>query len=527
VKARRIINCGSVLIVLGILIGACALPPVAPLSRTLKVTLLVDGEQRELTSEASTVRELLSEADIALGDLDRVAPPEITALTDEMTITVIRVVQRSEVVTQTVPFGRQVVRDAEVPEGETRLLQSGQSGVLARHYRITYEDSVEAERVLIREEIVREPRDEVRLTGTQVQLQNVPITGTLAYLSNQDAWVIRGSSFQVRRLTNLGDLDGRVFSLSRDGSRLIFTRAATETEILNELWAVRTTEAAPNPVPLGLRDVLWAAWSPAADQIAWSSAEVTEQAPGWRGQNDLWRAMVTDKNTLVSRRELLEAEAGGGYGWWGTRYVWAPDGKTLAYSRPESVGIVDVLDGTANSVSSLSTIVEFAAFRTYSSWSWNPEPAWSGDSDFIAVVVHESSDTEKPEESPVFSLLLAQVAGAYSATLAMEVGMWSTPRFAPGGQELLFGRATIPYQSATSAYALYLTDRDGSGQRQLYPAEGNGGLDLPEWSWSPDGRSVAFVELGDIKRLTLATAEDHSVTDALTDDGNVRLFDWR
>jgi len=485
------------------------------------VTLVVGGEQRELTSEASAVRALLSEAGVSLGDLDTVSPPETTALINEMTITVVRVVQSSEVVTQTVPFGRQVVRDAEVPEGETRLLQSGQSGVLARHYLITFEDSVEAERVLIREEVVRQPRDEVRLTGTQVQLQNVPIAGTLAYLSNQDAWVIRGSSFQVRRLTNLGDLDGRVFSLSRDGGRLIFTRAATETKILNELWAVRTTEAAPNPVPLGLNDVLWAAWSPAANRIAWSTAEVIDQAPGWRGLNDLWRATITDRNTLVSRRELLEAQPGGGYGWWGTRYVWAPDGKSLAYSRPESVGIVDVLDGT------LSTIVEFAAFRTYSSWSWNPEPAWSADSNFIAVVVHESSDTEKPEESPVFSLLLAEAAGAYSATLAMEVGMWSDPQFAPHSQELLFGLATIPYQSATSPYALYLTDRDGSGQRQLYPGEGNGSLDLPEWSWSPDGSSVVFVEQGDIKRLTLATAEDHSVTDALTDDGNVRLFDWR
>ena len=520
-KARRVISYGSVFVLLGFLIGACSVPPMAPLPRTLNVTLRVDGEQRVLTSEASTVRVLLSEAGVSLNDLDRVSPAEITALTDRMTITVVRVVQSSEVVTQTVPFGRQVVRDADVPEGETRLLQSGQSGVLVRHYRITFEDSVEAERVLIREELVQEPRDEVRLIGTQVQLQNVPITGTLAYLSNQDAWVIRGSSFQVRRLTNLGDLDGRVFSLSHDGNRLIFTRVATETEILNELWVVRTSEAAPNPVPLGLRDVLWAAWAPATDQIAWSTAEVIEQAPGWRGQNDLWRATATDRNTLVSRRELREPEAGGGYGWWGTHYVWAPDGDSLAYSRPDSVGIVDALDGT------LSTIVEFAAFRTYSSWSWNPEPAWSTDSNFIALVVHDRSDPEKPEESPVFSLLLAEAAGAYSATLAMEVGMWSSPRFAPDSQDLLFGRATIPYQSATSPYALYLTDRDGSGQRQLYLAEGSGGLDLPEWSWSPDGSSVVFVERGDIKRLTLPTADSSSMTEALTDDGNVRLFDWR
>ncbi|MCD6284372.1 MAG: hypothetical protein J7M39_00480, partial [Anaerolineae bacterium] len=76
-------------------------------------------------------------------------------------------------------------------------------------------------------------------------------------------------------------------------------------------------------------------------------------------------------------------------------------------------------------------------------------------------------------------------------------------------------------------YALYLTDRDGSGQRQLYPAEGNGGLELPEWAWSPDGNRVVFIELGDIKRLELAAAGSSPVPEALTDDGNVRLFDWR
>jgi len=517
-RARRTGRWHAVLLSAAIALSACTTQAVPVLPRSVSVTLDADGESRRLTTEAATVQELLTHAGITLNGLDRVSPSEVAALADGMTVAVTRVLEDTQVVTQTVPFGKQVVRDADVPEGEAQLLQSGRSGVLARHYRITYENSVETGRVLTREELVQEPRDEVRLIGTKAQMRNVPVSGTLAYLSGQDAWVVRESSFQVRRLTSFGDLDGRVFTLSEDGSRLVFTRSATETDVLNETWMVRTTEASPNPVPLGLRDVVWAAWSPTEDQIAWSSAEVVEPAPGWRGKNDLWRATVTSRNTLVSRREIVEAGAGGGYGWWGTRYAWAPDGDALAFSKPESVGIIPLPTGDP------VTIADFAGYRTFSSWAWNPEPGWTPTSDLLALVIHDGGDPDEPEESPVFNLLLTDPTGTTSATLAMEVGMWSTPRFSPNGEMLLFGRALVPYQSATSPYALFLADRDGSGQRQVYGGQ-DGGLALPEWSWHPEGHGIAFIELGDVRLLPVG--EDDLAIEVLTDDGNITQFVWR
>ncbi|MBN1249885.1 MAG: G5 domain-containing protein [Anaerolineae bacterium] len=501
--------------------SACtSAPPIAAPDRVVR--LIADGDERMIQTQATTVRDLLNETGVVLDELDRVTPAETSLVLPSMTVTVLRVSQETEVITQTVPFGRQVVRDAgqqggaALRVGESRLLQSGQPGVIERHYRITFEDGTEVDRALVREVLVQEPRDEIRLVGTRGAPENVPITGTLAYLSNQDAWLIRDSSFHARRLTNLGDLDGRVFALSPDGDRLLFTRTATETDYLNDLWLVRTTEASPNPVPLGAANLLWADWAPDGDAIAWTTAEVREQAPGWRGQNDLWRAAVTTRNTLVSRREVLEAEAGGGYGWWGTRYAWSPNGELLAYSRPESVGVVDITQGIADE------LLRFPAFRTFSSWSWNPDIAWSPDSSFLATGVHIPDSSENPEESPVFNLVQISVVDGYSATLAVEVGMWASPEFSPDGQSLLFGRAIVPYLSATSRYNLYLTDRDGSGQRQIYgPAEG--GLELPAWLWGPDGSGVGFIAYGDVHWLELPSGN----VEVITDEGGVTRLDWR
>jgi hypothetical protein len=506
-----------------LLLVACEPLPTAP----NRVTLVADGDQRTIQTELGSVRELLTDQGVSLGDLDHVTPPETAALRDGLTVTVVRVLQQTETFTETVPFGRQIVRDATVAEGEARLLQSGEAGVLTRVYRITLEDDVEIERTLMQEAVTQSPQDEIRLVGTRPKLETVNITGTLAYLNNQDAWVLRNSNRGRRRITTLGDLDGRVFTLSPDATLLLFTRGVTEPEHINELWMVRTAEADPNPIPLNVSDLLWAGWHPDGELIAWTTAERTEQAPGWRGQNDLWTASLGARNTLVSRRKVLDVEAGGGYGWWGTRYVWSPTGEMLAYARPESVGVVDLRQAERQ------PLLTFPAYRTYSSWAWHPAVAWSPDGSFIAAAIHGPAPTGgDPEESPVFNVWAIEATGAYSASLASEVGMWSMPQYAPGGETphdgasngeiLLVGRAVVPYQSDISPYTLCLIDRDGSDQRCFDPP-GETGIELPSWRWSPDGETVAFIQLGGIYLLSV----EDGVVIPLVDDGGISQLDWR
>lgn len=507
------------LVAMGILLVACtdALP-----TEPNRVILVVDGEQRSIVTESITVRDLLDAEGVTIGALDRVTPPETAALRDAMTITVVRVVRMTETISETLPYGRQVLRDATVPEGETRLLQSGVAGVLERAYRITLEDSVEVERTLMQEAITQPPQDEIRLVGTRPNVDTVIITGTLAYLNHQDAWIVRGSNRTRRRLTALGDLDGRVFSLSPDATKLLFTRsvvkpAVSDTEHINTLWLIRTGEADPEPIPLNVSDVLWADWHPKNATIAWTTAEVIDAAPGWRGQNDLWTAILSIQNELISQREILKPEAGSGYGWWGTRYAWSPTGDALAYSQPDAIGIITLRNAKR------APLLTFPAYRTYSSWAWNPAISWSPDGTFVTTVIHAPSpNIADPEESPVFNVWQFAATGAYSAAMASETGMWATPSFAPDGSTLLFGRALVPYRSDTSPHRLCLIDRDGSDQR-CFDALGETGIELPSWRWNPDGDAIAFIQLGDIYLLS---PTDGSII-PLVDDGGISQLDWK
>ncbi len=128
---------------------ACAAPkPVAGFTR---VTLVAGGTRTPITADASnwTVRDVLRQANVTLNELDRVRPPESVAISDGMTITVTRILQRTETQTQTVPFTQQTVRDASLPAGQSKVLQSGRNGTLVLTYRLTFEDGVQAERALI------------------------------------------------------------------------------------------------------------------------------------------------------------------------------------------------------------------------------------------------------------------------------------------------------------------------------------------------------------------------------------------
>lgn len=498
-----------------LLLAACtAALPVA----SRRVTLVVDGQNHALETQATTVRDVLQEMEITLGALDRVRPVEIAFVTDGMTITVVRVIETTEVFSRTVPFERQIARDASLPEGESRLLQAGQAGVMTEVYRVILEDGIETERTLIEERLSTPPRDEIRLLGTRPRLQRVDIEGVLAYLSNQDAWIIRGSNLERRRLTNLGDLDGRVFSLSPDGSRLLFTRPGSDPETINELWLINTVQAAAEPVRLDIQDVLWADWSPEGRRLAWSTGEFIPRPPGWRGQNDLWTAAISDANALTSRRQVLSPEAGGGYGWWGTRYVWSPNGTQLAYSRPESIGVVSL------TTPRLEPLATFPGLRTYSSWTWNPHLSWSPAGDFILSTIHKPSPAhEDPEESPVFDLYILAASGTLSVSLANEVGMWAAPSFSPDGETILYGRAIVPYQSESSPYRICLQDRDGSNARCMYPTDPLSGLTIPEWIWAPGGDSIALINYGDVYLLDPVSG----VAQPLTDQGNTTRLQWR
>ena len=495
-------------------LAACTAPKPTP----IHITLVADGTRTPLTTEVTTVRDVLQQANVTLNDLDRVRPPESLALSDGMTITVTRIIQRTESQTQTIPFTQQTVRDATVPLGQSKAIQTGRNGTLVITFRQTFEDGQPTERVEINRQVTEPAVPEVIVVGVESTLSATPFTGTLVFLGGNNVFVMRQATSNRRALTTSGDLDGRVLELSPDGKWLLFTRALTKTtegDPLNSLWVVDTVLATAAPKPLKTPGVIWANWSPNGTAIAYSTATATNGQPNWRAANDLWTAGF-QAGALGTPQKILEPSTGGAFGWWGANYEWSPNGKFIAIGSTDNVALVDMktLKRTA--------LISFTAYNTFSNWAWTPQVSWTPDSQFVIAVTHGASPTgESAESSPVFDIVALAADGSFKARLAGETGMWAAPRVGASG--IIFGRAQAPYASADSRYDLFKMDRDGSNPARLFPAEGKSGLlGRPDLTLSPDGTRIVVVYQRDLYFVDISTG----TAQQFTTEGNVSAPRW-
>ena len=491
------------------------------LPEQVNVSLTSDGETHQLLlPQGSTVRDALRSASVTLAELDRVRPPETSLLIGGMSITVTRVIQTGEQVSETIPYISQTQPDTTLSPGERRILQAGRNGILATNYRLTYEDGKLTDRVELDQEVVATPVPEIARVGLKDDFNTVPLSGTLVYLSNNNAYVMRDVSGNKRALTTDSDLDAHVFSLSPDGRWLLYTRGNTST--LNSLWIVDTTLAVPEPQALNINGVLWADFSPDGKSIAYSRADPSPGLPGWKALNDL-TILPFNAGKLGKAKEIVKASATAPYAWWGTNYAWSPDSTRLAYGNTAEIGVISP---TAKITRTLP-IINFAAYNTRSTWAWTPALSWSPDGEFLATQIHSPSPSgEADEDSPAFDVAALQISGTLQARLAVGAGMWAAPRWlgtTPADSQIVFGMAETPYASDTSRYSLYIMDRDGSNRLLLFPTDGQPGIrGLPDFTVSPDGRSVIVAYQGDLFWINLNTG----LTRRLTADGSISLPRW-
>ena len=509
------------------LLAGCQAPP-----PEVAVTVVADGEAHALTLPGGTVRDALAAAGITLGGLDRVSPDLWEELTPEARIRVVRVQEVEEIQRRTVPFERKTLRSEALPDGESRLVQLGQEGEEEIVYRVVLEDGVETSRTEVLHRWVRPVVNEVLAVGVRGNLPSVPISGTIAYVSGGNAWMMRAESGGRRPLTSAGDLDGRVFALSSDGRWLLFSRMITDTSSshLNSLWVVGTTVLGQEAWPLGIESVLVAEWDGEGRRIAYSTAERSRGSPGWKAHNDLWVAELalpsphltqTLSHLLITPTQVLDSIPGGVYAWWGANLAWSPEGDHIAYATANSVGVVDLNQGGVREV------LTFPEYHTYAEWVWTPTLSWSPDGRYLACTAHGAAPADvAPQDSPVFHVYGVRLDGLVKAPLAESVGMWANPRWAktPGDEPwaIAYAQSRSLTHSQDSQYDLFLMDRDGSDKVYLFPRPDEPGLVAPQFAWSPYGPQVVAVWQGDLYLVDVKTQE----AQRLTADGNSGQPRW-
>lgn len=510
------------------ILAACASPQAT--AGTIQVEVLADGKRHVVSIQAgSSVQQAVEAAQIELGTLDRVEPPGYTTLTDGAQVTVTRLRESFEIEQVVIPFDRQTVRNESLPEGETRLLQPGKNGLREITYRILYEEGQEVSRSPVKDVILEEPVPEIVMVGVQAAYTPFPIEGRLAFLSGGNAWLVEGTTANRRPVVATSDLDGRVFRLAEDRDYLLFTRLEeSEEDTINSLWASATLGSDSELVDLEVDNVIhFADWLPFTESLTvlYSTVEPRPAPPGWQANNDLIRQTFTSAGAILRPTIIIEPNAGGQYGWWGTSFTFSSRSSRLAYARADSVGLVDTEAG------SLEPLHDVVAYQTLGDWAWVPWISWGQDDRTLFFVDHGPSiGLESGASSPVFNVV-AKPGSSGVLSLALRTGMFAYPVVSPliekaGGEiayQIAYLQAISPLDSENSSYRLTVMDRDGSNPRQLFPPPGEPGLEPHPPAWSPDAQQVAVLYRGD-----LWVVDVHSgIGQPLTNNGQTVTFDWK
>jgi hypothetical protein len=482
------------------------------------IVVEVDGVQIQRQTGMATIGAALAEAHVLLGPLDRVSP-DLNDPTGRSTRIVVTRVHEDELkVEQVLPFARTMLRDEAMADGQSRLVQLGVNGREELDYKVTYENGAEVSRELLMRHTVERPRDEIVLLGARGLLRSVPIPGTIIYLSNGNAWLMRDNSSQKRPLTYTGDLDGRVFALSPDAERLLFTRRATvggaagAGGTLNELWQVEANFP-PGPAwAVGLDDALYADWL-SNSQIIVSTGERTVGAPGWKAHNDLW---LFDGGA-GTKRQLMEPLTNIAYAFWGLAYALSPDRKRLAYAGADQLGFIELPAGTR------TLLQRLPPFETLAGWVWTPDVTWSPDARLMAATLHAPPPgTTQPQAAPAFDVWAISANGEFAAPLVPDSGMFANPVWSAQGR-IAFAQARDPRHSADSQYDLWVMNGDSSNKQRIFPPPGDHGILNPQVAWSPDGMLLIALQDGNIFLVDPNTRNYVQ----LTADGGGSELRWR
>ncbi len=425
-----------------------------------------------------------------------------------MPVTVIRVTETSEVIPESIPYERRIVRSAELSADDApRLLQSGEPGLQEVSVRIVYRDGLEVERWPTAVSIIEPPVDEIILIGIGSNRDAMAISGRLAYINDGRAIILEGSTDSPRQLDIEGRLDGRVFQLSPDGNHLLYTVNTTDNtdqiSFRNELWVTNTAEG-NQPVPLQIDNVLWAGWDPAAtspSRIAYTTARSVALPPGWEANNDLWVMDIQFDGQQPAPTRLIETYPAA-FAWWGGNYSWSPTGDRLAYAFADEIGLLSIppsttsdgATGFAVSPEPVRTILHsFSPYDTGADWAWVPPLGWSADGRYLAFVDHN-------DETSNFDLWLADTGSSNKVVIVDGAGIWSAAQWSPAAEQSGSRIATLQTADAAageeSSYALWLVDEDGSNSQRVFPPEGESGRfarSSQSLVWGPAGSTLAFI----------------------------------
>lgn len=143
------------------------------IKRAAPVSIEIDGRQIKTRSLLPLVGEVLAQENLVLVGQDYTLPAESTAVTPNMAVKVVRVVETLEIDKQTTDFETIWVPDHELELDVQQVSQEGKQGITKTRTRVRTENGVEVLRVEEETWLEQSPADKVVTYGTKVVVRSL------------------------------------------------------------------------------------------------------------------------------------------------------------------------------------------------------------------------------------------------------------------------------------------------------------------------------------------------------------------
>ncbi|MEU1120157.1 MULTISPECIES: ubiquitin-like domain-containing protein [unclassified Streptomyces] len=131
------------------------------------VTIMADGRERTIRTNAASVRDAVAEAGVTLRGQDTTSVAPESFPRDGQTVTVMRITGTKEVREEPIPFEVEKTEDATVLRGTEVVAQAGRPGVRRVTYTVRSVNGVKQKPRRVRTEVVREPQKRIVKVGTK------------------------------------------------------------------------------------------------------------------------------------------------------------------------------------------------------------------------------------------------------------------------------------------------------------------------------------------------------------------------
>ncbi|MGM0831084.1 MAG: ubiquitin-like domain-containing protein [Bacillota bacterium] len=135
--------------------------------------LVNGGKEQKVWSTSTTVADFLKQQGITLKDSDRVEPSLDKVVKANDVVNVVRVEKVTDVVEETKDFTVISKKDSDLSKGNEKVVQEGKNGLVEKEFEVVKENGKEVSRKLVSEKVVKESQDKIINVGTKVLVAQV------------------------------------------------------------------------------------------------------------------------------------------------------------------------------------------------------------------------------------------------------------------------------------------------------------------------------------------------------------------